>query len=142
MSLPNTIYVLNQLLAVEYRSLPMYLTNFQAWTHAGDERAAATLKHIIIDQTTLSKRIADMIYDRRGTVEFGDFPMEFTDTHDLSLDYLIREILRNQMQMIVRIESLIARLADDREARELAQETLGSERAHLEALRELVVQPA
>ena len=68
--------------------------------------------------------------------------MEYTDTHDLSLDFLVRELIGYQKWLIGQIEQIVARVGDDREARELAQETLGGEKAHLDALQELTTQPA
>jgi hypothetical protein len=138
----NTIRALNDLLAIEYRSLPLYLTDAMPWTHPGDEKATATLASIVTDQRASSQRVAQMILDRGGALDTGEYPMEYTDTHDLSLDFLIKELISYQKWLIGQIEQIAARIGDDREARELVQETLGSEKAHLEALQELTAQPA
>ena len=100
------------------------------------------LADIIADQKAMAGRIAELIDARGANVDHGTFPMEFTDLNLLSLDYLLRELVRYQKRDIATIERLIAGLAGDREARELAEEVLGSERAHLEALEELAIQPA
>src|SRR5581483_12036338 len=130
MSDAQNIALLNQLLAIEYRSLPMYLADADPWQHPGDEKAAAILRHIIIDQKALASRIAEAIMERGGTIDSGEFPMEYTDTHFLSLDFMLREMVRYQRADIARIERLAARIDHDRPARELALETLGAERAH------------
>jgi len=142
MTKANTIRALNDLLALEYRSFPMYLTDAMPWTHPGDEKATATLASIVIDQRVSSQRAAHLVLDRGGALDTGEYPMEYTDTHDLSLDFLIKELISYQKWLIGQIEQIVARVDDDREARELAQETLGSEKAHLEALQELTTQPA
>jgi hypothetical protein len=142
MSDANTIDVLNRLLAIEYRSLPIYLTDATPWTHPGDEKAAETLGHIVADQQDMARRIAALITERGARIENSVFPTEFTDMNLLSLDFLLGEIVGRQRRNVATIERIVAALAHDREARELAEEVLGSERAHLEALEELNIQPA
>ncbi|HJT31567.1 MAG TPA: hypothetical protein VJ783_05905, partial [Pirellulales bacterium] len=56
-------------------------------------------------------------------------------------DFLLKELHHRQRHDVAEIERLVARLANDREARELAEETLGMERAHLEAVEALLGQP-
>jgi hypothetical protein len=141
MATANTIDVLNELLRLEYRSLPMYVIGTSPWQHEGDERAAATLSRIVEDQKRLSARIADLILERGGQVQPGAFPMEFTDLNLLSLDYLVREAINHQKYTIGQIESCVARLAHDAEARHLAEEVLGNQRGHLENLEELLKTP-
>ncbi len=64
--------------------------------------------------------------------------MAFTDTHDLSLDYLLTEMAYYQKQDIAAIERCVADLAGDPEARALAEEALGNARGHLASLEELL----
>ncbi len=129
--------VLNRLLAILNRSLPMYLSNATPWTHPGDEQAAQTLERIVGDQRRDINRLAELIIARSGRVDPGRWPMEYTDLNFLSLDYLLRELVRHQQQDIAQIERCVFLLSQDRMARELAQEILGSEKAHLEMLQEL-----
>ena len=138
----TTLDLLNELVSIEYRSLPMYLTFAMPFRTAGEDRAVETLRHIVSDQQHMVAKLAEEIQAREGAVDVGDFPMEFTDMHDLSLQYLIKDVIHWQQCDIYRIEQIAAQLSDDRVARELAQEVLGSERAHLEALLELHAQPA
>lgn len=134
----TAIDLLNELLSIEYRSLPMYLTYASPWKHTGDERAAEVLSHIVADQQQMASRLAEEILARGGAPDVGDFPMVFTDMHDLSLDYLLKDLASWQQRDVARVEQIVSRLERDRAARELAQEVLGAERAHLEALQELV----
>ncbi len=137
----QTIDSLNRLLILEYRSFPMYLTYASPWTHRGDQKAAETLQNIVADQQLMAQRIAELIDRLGGLVETGEYPMEFTDTHFLSLDFLLKELHQRQWHDVAEVERLVARLAGDREARELAEEALGMERAHLEAVEALLAQP-
>ena len=138
MAEPQNIDVLNRLLELEYRSLPMYLAGTSYWTHIGDERATAVFEQIVADQKVMAGRLADLIFDRGGLIDSGTFSMQFTDMHMLSLDYLIRELVNWQRYTIAEIEKCIAGLSKDPEARHLAQETLGSERGHLDNLLETI----
>ena len=129
-------------MVIEYRSFPMYLTDACPWTHQGDEKAKLALNNIVADQKGMVQRIGEFILDSAGRVETGEYPMEFTDTHFLSLDFLLKELVRYQRGDVAAIEQIVSQLGDDRLARELAEETLGMERAHLESLESLVSQPA
>jgi hypothetical protein len=142
MPIDASIDVLNRLLATLHRSLPMYLSDATPWTPPGDERATQTLARIVEDQRRDINRLAELILQRSGRVETGRWPMEYTDLNFLSLDYLLRELVRYQQQLIAQIERCVALLSSDRHARELAEEVLGSEKAHLEALEELTREPA
>jgi hypothetical protein len=138
----NSTRVLNHLLTTLYRSLPIYLAQVDPWVRHDNQRAREVLASIVADQQHSCHRIAELILDRYGRMETGEFPMEFTDLHFLSLDYLIGELVRHQKQDIATIQKCIAALEHDPAARTLAQEVLGSERAHLEMLEELHRQPA
>lgn len=138
----NKITILNRLLALHCRSLPMYLADARPHVTAGEERARQTLAQIVRDQQALSQRIAELILDRRGMIDTGGFPMDFTDTHMLDLEFLVGELIRYQRQDIAAIERCVAALGADREARELAEECLGTAKGHLESLEELAKQPA
>jgi hypothetical protein len=129
---------LNRLLVIIYRSLPMYLADAVPWMHPGDEKAKHVLNHIATDYRMYSGRIADSLLARRERFTFGEYPMTFTDTHDLSLDYLIRELVDYQRQDIAEIEKCVVDLKADGSARALAEEVLGNARGHLESLKELL----
>ena len=137
---PNA--TLNRLLVTLHRSLPMYLADAAPWTHHGDERARKVLGHIVADHRMYSGRIADLLLSRRKLISFSDYPMVFTDTHDLSLDYLIGELIFYQKQDIVTIQNCVIGLQNDSAGRTLAEEVLGNARGHLESLEELRKQPA
>jgi hypothetical protein len=140
MSSEQVVHILNVLLVTLYRSLPMFLTHATPWTHSGDEGAKAALDNIVADQERDCRRLAEAIAARSGAVEQGEFLMEFTNLHFLSLDYLLGELVRYQRQDVARIEILAPRLQGEPE-HALAQEILGSERAHLEQLEELARTP-
>ncbi len=141
MDADKSINILNRLLTVELRSLPQYLVSTAFWADHDDEKAVQTVVRIAEDQRTMANRISQLIEKREGAVVVGEFPMEYTDLHFLALDYLIKRLIAAQRRDIGVIRRSIEQLEDDEEARELAEEILGCEQAHLEALEELVAQP-
>jgi hypothetical protein len=128
---------LNQLLVILYRSFPMYLADASPWTHTGDEQAKQVLEHIVTDERYYAGRITELLLDRRSLAGFGEYPMSFTDTHDLALDYLIVELIYYQKQDIAATERCVEALSRDPEGRAIAEEVLGNARGHLESLEEL-----
>src|SRR6516165_2114316 len=107
----DPIDVLSRLFQIVNRSLPMYLSGAEPWTHPGDESAAKALADMVADQKLYAGRIAEAILRERGRVDGGDFPMEFTELNMLSLDFLLGEMIRRQKLDIAAIERCIAELS-------------------------------
>lgn len=138
----DTNAVLNRLLVTLYRSFSMYLGDTAAsWVHPGDESAKRVLDQIVNDYRMYSQRLIDLLQQRRVDFGLGEYPMAFTDTHDLSLDYLIGEVMYYHKQDIAAIETYVADLVSDAPGRVLAEEILGNARGHLESLEELSKTP-
>ncbi len=140
MSQADALGVLNELLAMVYRSLPMYLHDAQPWHSRAQDQAANVLQRIVNAQQETAMQIAGLILDRGGQPHAGVYPTEFSSAnwHFVSLQFLLRPLLEHQARDVARIENCVAQLAGDREAREIAEEALGSARAHLELLEGLV----
>jgi hypothetical protein len=119
----------------------MFLAETSPWLPAGSERVAETLENITIDQREYTGRLVSLLQDLGGRVEFGSYPITFTDMHFLSLEYLLGELIQRQRRVIPAIEACAAALAEGSPARALADEILGAEKAHLEALDDLARQP-
>jgi len=130
--------VLNELLRLQMRSLPQYLESTSFWAERGEQQAKDAVSRIVEDQRQMGQRIAKLIESRGKTVSAGEFSMSYTDLHFLSIDYLLKRIMEEQQRDIPVIENMAAELSDDQEARTLVEEVLGSEKAHLESLEELV----
>jgi len=134
----TTIDALNRLLAIHYRSLPMYLTEAVPWTHSGDVKASAAVRDIVTSHQAIVERLAEEIQNRGGVVDPGDFPAEYTDLHFLSLDYLLREIAAGLDLDIQAIQECIRSLEGDRIGKALAEEALGNARGHRQTIGELI----
>lgn len=138
----RTLDALARLFVTLHRSLPRYLANAATPSAGAGEKARSVLADIVDDQRNMARRVGKLILDRNGAVEPGEFPMVFTDLHFLGFDYLLKELIEHQIHDVKEIERLVAEITDDPEARDLAEEALGQERAHLEMLEELAKQPA
>ena len=137
MAEPTTIDMLNRLLTLHSRSLPMYLASARPWFPQRDSDAQAVLRHIAEDQQLMVDRIGAVILDQGGAIQPSEFPMEFTDLHDLSIDYLIPQIAARQERELAWMRQCVDAVHDSPAARAIAEEALGAAQAHLDSLHEL-----
>lgn len=144
----NTIDVLNRLLAVHTRSFSRYLQSappFVGDRGASEEplRAAwETFEAIADDHEQMAERISAMILAADATPDTGEFPMEFTDLHDLTMAYIVRRAIAYQRQDIATIGDCDEALRLAPAAQALAEEALGMAVGHLESLEELACSKA
>lgn len=130
--------VLNRVLRIHASSLPMYLASAKPYTPPGHGAAAQALAAIIADHRRTIGLITEELLASGGEIEGAEFPMEFTDLHDLALDYLLRPLIEHQRQDLASMEACATASGGD----PLVQEALGAAKAHLETLEEVVAQPA
>ena len=137
MSPPSTTDILNRLLVLHVRSLPMYLgyaPPYQLYQHEG---AKAILDQVVEDQKRTIDRLGTLILDSGGTVDYGEFPMSFTSLHDLSLPYLLKLLIDRQQKTITASKRLADALNMAPYAQAAAREAVGEAKGHLENLQEL-----
>ena len=137
MSSAVTNNVLNHLLILHTRSLPMYLSFAPPYCLRGEERAREALQHIVADHKAMVDRLGNMILDNNGTIQHGEYPMWFTGLNDLSYAYVVQQMIDLQKRDIAVIEDCLAQPELDPMARALAEEALGAAKGHLESLQEL-----
>jgi hypothetical protein len=133
-----TLYpLLTQLLGILARSFPQYIRYSRPYVPPGSENTVETLQSIANDQDVLADRVRHMLTDAGAPLRSGEFPMEYTDTHDLGIDYQIHAAVEYQQQDIESIQVLIGQLQAFPAAKSLAEEALGMAKGHLESLQEL-----
>ena len=135
---PSSTAALNRLLAIVVRSFPQYMQYSRPYVPPGRDNVVETLGAIATDQNGLADRISRLLIDADAPLRTGEFPMEFTDMHDLGIDYLINAAIAYQQQDIEAIGRLVEDLQSAPAAKSLAEETLGMAKGHLASLRELV----
>ena len=133
----DPLAILNRIHAMHERSLPMYLASAPPWTPNPDCAELVTLRHVAEDQQLMADRIGSVIVEHGGTVDRSEFPMEFTDLHDLSIDFLIPQVRRRQEQEIEYLRRCITQLQEAPAPRAIAEEALGAAIAHLDNLKEV-----
>jgi hypothetical protein len=137
MSPPSTTEILNRLLVLHMRSLPMYLSYAPPYELARHEKAKAVLDQIVDDHKRTVDRLGTLILETGGTIDYGEFPMSFTSLHDLSLSYLIKLLIERQQKHIVACEKLADQLSMAPYAQAASREVVGEAKGHLENLQEL-----
>ena len=134
----STIDLLNELLALHSFSLPTYLVNARPWAARCDAKAVDALALVAADHQRMTDLIGSLILDRGGAIQPGEFPMMYTDMHDLSSDYILNEVLRFQRLEVDRIKKIAAELADQPKPYAIAKEALGAGKGHLRNLSEFL----
>jgi hypothetical protein len=138
MSQPSTIHLLNRLLGIVSRSFLQYLKFSQPYVPLGRKEVMEVLETMVTDQNSMADRISQMVMDQKELARTGEFPMEFTDLHDLDIDFLIDRAMVYQRQDIELVGQLLHQLQLSPAAKSLAEETLGMAKGHLQSLQELV----
>lgn len=141
MSSPESIAVLNRVLVTLRKSFPQYLRWARPFVPSGRESILETLDEIVTIQDTLAERVSEHIFAAGAIPDSGDFSVEFTDTHDLDIDYLIAEAIGYQQQDIATLEECVDDLRLAPAAQSLAAEALGMAKGQLESLTELDIKP-
>jgi hypothetical protein len=133
----SKIDLLNELLVIHSCSLPSYLGSWKPWARQGDQQSLRVLRNMSAEHSRMADRIARVITRYGGYPDRGSFPMLFTDMHDLSTDYIVRNVREFQKRDLRRIEEIAESLAAYPDAHAVAQECLGAAKAHLDLLNEL-----
>jgi hypothetical protein len=130
----ETLAVLNRIMHVLCRSLPMYLSDAKPWVAPERQQAECVLEDLVADQRTYAQRVAEAIVEQGGRPDPGRFPMEFAAINDLALDYLLEAAARRQRSDVALLERCAADLAGQPALCALAEEILGNAKGHLEIL--------
>ncbi|MCA9265450.1 MAG: hypothetical protein KDA60_16435 [Planctomycetales bacterium] len=133
----TTCDFLNQVVAILGSSLPMYLSNAGPWVRRGLEKAEETLELVVVDQRRSIDRLSRLVMDLGGEPFSPSFPASYTGLNDVSLDYLLDLIAKQQAGNIDKVQVIVQALPEDSTARTLVEQTLGAARGHLETLQEL-----
>jgi hypothetical protein len=134
----EAIPVLNRLLALLCRSLPAYLADAKPWARADRRQIRTALDRLVADQRIYAQRVADAIVQRGGRPNPGPFAPEFAAKNDLSLEFLLREVIDYQEHDVLSIEHCAAQLEGEPSLHALAEEILGNTKGHRDILREMM----
>ena len=141
MTSTDTNDLLNRILVLHARSLAMYLGYAKPDQLWKNPKAARVLEGMVDDHKRTVDRLAGLILENHGTVDHGEFPMSFTGLHDLSVEYLLNQLIDRQKRFIAVIERLADQLSLAPYAQAAAREAVGEAKGHLENLQELAGEP-
>ena len=142
MPAPSTIEILNRLYVLHRRSLAVYLHYAAPHDLARNAKAQAVLADMAADHERTADKLATLILDAGGLVDPGEFPMAFTGLHDLSVEYLVKQLIDRQHKHIAACQKLADLLKLAPYAQAAAREALGEAKGHLDNLTELAGEPA
>jgi hypothetical protein len=136
MNSPEAILALNQLLQILCRSLPMYLADAKPWVPPGHQPLQAALDRLVADRRRYAQRLAEAITALGGRPDPGRYFSEFAAKNDLSLDFLLHEVIESQEEDLLKIDRCVPQFSGEPSLHALAEEIRGNIRGHLEILRE------
>lgn len=128
--------LLNQVAALHHRSLPTYLTYARPWVRSGSEANAAIIEDIAADHHDLVQRILRVLEADDRPVMLGDFPMNYTDLNDLSLDFILQELMHYERRLLKTLEEIASWMDRDQSSYLLVNMAIGMAIGHLENLAE------
>ena len=134
---PAAAAVLNRLLRILSRSLPMYLREAKPWATEQAQPIQAALGHLAADQQALAGRVARAILERGGQPEPGPFPSAFASVNNVDLAFVLQRVIDLGNRDLAALERCVAELRPWPEQRALAEEILGNAQGHLDILQDL-----
>jgi len=133
---------LNQLLIDVGRSLLQYVGHCSSWSSRSQAAIEQEFPKVVAIQEHHIAQLAELLKERRWTIDFGGFPATYTDLHFLSLKYLLKIILVNQNLVLAELDEALHTCVDDPEAAALIGEILASERQITEKLQSMSISAA
>jgi hypothetical protein len=132
----EAVSALNRLLNILCRSLSAYLADAKPWARSDHRPLEAAFHRLLSDQQLYAQRLVEEISKRGGRPDSGGFPAEFSAKNDLSLNFLLQNVIECQLQDLVSIEHCASDLENEPALHALAEEILGNVKGHLDILKE------
>jgi hypothetical protein len=130
--------ILNDVLIALHRSLLQYMVEAWPWS----EEQAASVRAVVAgeaeSQAETAEGLTELLRDRGFPVAFGTYA-DFSNLNYVSLDFLLKRVVKNQEGVVAACESATGALADFPEDAELAREITDSERERLQHLKSLTL---
>ena len=129
--------ILNDVLIALHRSLLAYMS--EAWPYTDDHSAAMqdVVSKEAASQAETVEGLTELLKERGFPVSFSTYP-DFSNLNYLSLDFLLKRIVKNQEGVVAACRSAAISLVDHPEDQELVREIEASEEDRLQHLKSLV----
>jgi hypothetical protein len=129
-----TVSLLNAILPRLSRSLAVYLADATPWIPPQRERLQVELAAMAADHREYGDRLAALILDLHGRIGLSGFPMEYSDLHDVSADFLLTRLICDTQANLAAVGRAVGRLDEGSPARQLLEEICGNLQGHLDIL--------
>ncbi len=126
----------NQLFVLLHRSLLQYVGECWPWTAevGRDVQTAATVKQLIAKQQHDESLLSEPLTASGWPLDFGGYPTAYTDLQYLSLNYLLKQVVKSQTEIVAALD---AAAKSDPES-PLLQQVADNEREILKTVQALV----
>jgi hypothetical protein len=129
---------LNEVLIALNRSLLMYVQEAWPWTSKEGDAERVEIMSMADRRQENVASIVELLSSRGAAVEFGVYPVEFTDLHYIALDYLLTLLLESEQQAVDAVAKGARELAtSDPEGAHLLETILTSEKDTVSRLQAL-----
>ncbi|QDU57478.1 hypothetical protein [Aeoliella mucimassa] len=129
--------VLTELLVLLRRSFVQYLRYAHAYGMPTTSEITDVITDILADQDLLADRVAERLEASGCPIPNIEFPLSFTDTNDLSIEFLLQRAIRHTQQDLAKLDAIAEQLTRQASLRSLVDEIRGMTQAHLESLEDL-----
>ena len=138
MALSTDLEILNRVLRDLSGSLVQYVGEIWPWTSAGAD--GAKLKSVV-DACVARQRqsiglLSEYLAPRQARIEFGSFSADFTDLHYVSLQFLLKQLIASQTQIVESLNRVVTTLPSGDESQELLAAVRQNEQDNLAALKQ------
>jgi hypothetical protein len=129
---------LNQLLVKLQRSLLQYVGESWPWAEAENSEELQALREAVELQQQGVARLAELLNHRRWSIDFGVYPVEFTDLHYVASSYLLSQLVESEKSLVDDMENDVASLSNDSAGGQIFAQIIDDQREIVSRLQRLV----
>ncbi|HEY4760623.1 MAG TPA: hypothetical protein VIH42_08595, partial [Thermoguttaceae bacterium] len=96
------------------------------------------MANLVEDRQMYADRVAKAILDRGGYPDPGQFPLEYTSLNEVSMEYLVHELIDSLRADMEILQGYSAQLAEIRPLHALVEEIIGNTKGHREILEKVI----
>ena len=134
---PRNDQILNQALIRVFRSLLQYTAECWPWASANAQAEQAAIAEMGRRQLSTVGNLVELLVQRGWAIDFGNYSTGYTDHHYVGLDFLLREIIKDEEELLAELQTWQNQLVHDDEGAKLLGHIADAERSHLVKLRDL-----
>ncbi|MEZ6131282.1 MAG: hypothetical protein R3C59_21615 [Planctomycetaceae bacterium] len=125
---------LHRVLVSINRSLLQYASQCAPWTPVGEAGRLALIRSLAATQQESIQQLCDLLIERRDTIDWGAFPVEYTSYNFVSLDFLWPKIISDQTPLERLIEAVRDELRHETQVTPVLDDVVERERGVLAEL--------